>query len=65
MHATEEIGLCLLKSLGGSGREQRAGDPLVMSGVSINGGTPKWLLIGKKPIKIDDLGETPFQKTSK
>jgi hypothetical protein len=33
-------------------------------GVSINGGTPKWMVYNGNPIKIDDLGVTPFQETS-
>ena len=34
-------------------------------GVSINGGTPKWMVYtGKNPIKMGDLGVPPFQETS-
>ena len=32
-------------------------------GVSINGGTPKWLVYRENPIKMDDLGVPPFMKT--
>ena len=35
-------------------------------GVSINGGTPKWMLytdIREGPIKVDDLGVPPFEET--
>jgi hypothetical protein len=34
-------------------------------GVSINGGSPKWMVyFSENPIKIDDLGVPPFQETS-
>jgi len=32
-------------------------------GVSINGGTPKWMVYKGNPIEIDDLGVTPFMET--
>ena len=32
-------------------------------GVSINGGTPKWLVCMGNPIKMDDLGVSLFQET--
>ena len=31
-------------------------------GGSINGGTPKWMVIVKNPLKIDDLGISPFME---
>lgn len=33
-------------------------------GVSIDGGTPKWMVYNGKSTKIDDLEVTPFQETS-
>ena len=33
-------------------------------GVSINGGTSKWLVYMENPIKMDDSGVAPFQETS-
>ena len=33
-------------------------------GVSINGGTPKWMVYKGNPIKIDDLGVPLFMETS-
>ena len=36
-----------------------------IEGVSINGGSPKWMVYFREnPIKIDDLGVPPFQETS-
>ena len=33
-------------------------------GVSINGGTPKWMVyLLENPIKVDDLGVAPFMET--
>ena len=37
---------------------------ILYMGVSINGGTPKWMIIRENPIKMDDLGVPPFQETS-
>ena len=40
-------------------------DSIYIWGVSINGGTPKWLVYNEQnPIKINDLGVPPFQETS-
>ena len=33
-------------------------------GVSINGGTPKWMVYRENPTEMDDLGVPPFQETS-
>jgi len=33
-------------------------------GVSINGGSSKRLVLMENPIKMDDLGVSPFQETS-
>ena len=32
-------------------------------GVSINGGTPKWMVYEGNPIEMDDLGVPPFMET--
>ena len=32
-------------------------------GVSLNGGTPKWMVYKENPIKMDDLGVPPFKET--
>ena len=32
-------------------------------GVSKNSGTPKWMVIMENPIKMDDLGVSPFKET--
>ena len=32
-------------------------------GVSINGGTPQWMVYRENPIKMDDLGVPPFSET--
>ena len=34
-------------------------------GVSINGGTPKWMVYKGNPIEMDDLGVPPFMETPK
>ena len=33
-------------------------------GVSINGGSPIWMVYRENPIKMDDLGVPPFQETT-
>ena len=43
------------------------GDSVVLAanmGVSINGGTPQWLVYPGNPIKMDDLGVALFQEIS-
>ena len=41
------------------------GELKITIGVSINGGTPKWMIYRENPIKIDDLGVPLFQETPK
>jgi hypothetical protein len=33
----------------------------IVFGVSINGGTPIWIVNGKSGVQLDDLGVPPFQ----